>query len=161
MTALALCRPLSGHSPAEAALYAAEHVPVGVAVEVSLSRGERLDVKLGLPTGKRRSIGLRLFVVEDEDGSLSVSPHQGRYLAVRLSRTEHGASDAAPLALNLPTDVALIVEAASGAVLLSEHHDEGRRIVIEAAGDGTQRARPAKPSATLNALSYLASNSWR
>ena len=159
MTALALCRPRSGHSPAEAALYAAEHVPVGVAVEVLLTAGERLDVKLGLPTGKRPSGGLRLFVVEDEDG-ITASPAAGRYLAVRLSRTEHGASDAAPLALNLPTDVALIVEAASGAVLLSEHHDEGRRIVIEAAGDGAQRTRPAKPSATLNALSYLAST-WR
>lgn len=155
-------RKCAGLSPSEAALYAAEHVPVGVAVEVSLSAGERLDLKLGLPTGKRPTGGLRLFVVEDEDG-ITISPAGGRYLAVRLSRTEHGASDAAPLSLNLPTDVALIIETAIGVVLLSEHHDEGRRIVIEAAADSARHARPARPnaSATLNALSFITSNSSR
>jgi hypothetical protein len=157
---IAARRYATGHTQAEAALYAAERVPVGVAVDVVLAAGERLDIRLGLPTGRRPTEGLRLFVVADEDGC-SVSPAAGRYLAVRLSRTEHGASDAGPLALNLPAEVALIVEAATGAVLLSEHHDEGRRVVIEAAGDNPPR--PAKPQAstTLNTLSFFASNSRR
>lgn len=158
---------IAGLSPAEAALYAAEHAPRGAAVDVPLAAGERLEIRLGLRIGRRLDLDVsRLFVVEDEDGSISAAPAAGRHLVVKLRQLGHGVVDAAPLALNLPTDVALIVEAAGGAVLLSEHHDDGRRIVIEAAGDepaGDEPARPAKSkaSATLNTLSYLASNSWR
>ncbi len=152
-------RQLAGLSLAEAALYAAEHAPRGAAVDVPLTAGERLDIRLGLPTGKRPPGDLKLYSTDDEDG-ITAAPAAGRYLAVKLRHVGHGASDAAPLTLNLPTEVAIVIIPAGSAVLLSERPDD-RALIVEAAGD--EPTRPAKPkaSATLNTLSYLASNSWR
>ena len=153
-------RQLAGLSLAEAALYAAEHAPRGAAVDVPLTAGERLDIRLGLPTGKRPSGDLKLYSTDDGEDGITAAPAAGRYLAVKLRHVGHGAADAAPLTLNLPTEVAIVIIPAGRAVLLSERPDD-RTLIVEAAGD--EPTRPAKPkaSATLNTLSYLASNSWR
>ena len=153
-------RQLAGLSLAEAALYAAERAARGVAVDLPLTAGERLEIRLGLSTGKRPSGDLKLYSTDDEDGIITAAPAAGRYLAVKLRHVGHGASDAAPLTLNLPTEVAIVIIPAGSAVLLSERPDD-RTLIVEAAGD--EPTRPAKPkaSATLNTLSYLASYSWR
>lgn len=153
-------RQFSGLSLAEAALYATEHAARGLAVDVPLTAGERIEVRLGLPTGKRPSGDLKLYSTDDGEDGITAAPAAGRYLAVKLRHVGHGVSDAAPLTLNLPTEVAIAIIPADGAVLLSERPDD-RTLIVEAAGD--EPTRPAKPkaSATLNTLSYLASNSWR
>ena len=123
MTVVAI-RQLAGLSLAEAALYAAEHAPRGAAVDVPLTAGERLDIRLGLPTGKRPSGDLKLYSTDDGEDGIS----------------------AAPLTLNLPTEVAIVIIPAGSAVLLSECPDD-RTLMAEALAEQSPAYAAADPAA--------------
>jgi hypothetical protein len=155
---------LRGYSPAEAALYwAADHARPGAAVEVHLSAGERLDIRLACPHGHqatRRFREARLHVNADDDGDdLTVSPPADGRLSVKLRRVGFAVSDLAPLELELPSEVALIIIAAGCRLL----HDrpEPRAVTIEAIAAAHSMCRPPiKPTAPLATASHLAPT-WR
>lgn len=106
---------LSGYSPAEAALYwAADHALPGAAIEVPLSPGERLAVRLTAPHARRAEKRFRaaaLHVNSDEEG-VTVSPP-----ACGQRRLGFGIESAAPLALSLPLEAALIIVPTAGRLL--------------------------------------------
>lgn len=108
---------LSGYSPAEAALYwAADHALPGAAIEVPLSPGERLAVRLTAPHARRAEKWFRaaaLHVNLDDEG-VTVSPPASGQLLVTLRRLGFGVEGAAPLALALPREAALIIVASDG-----------------------------------------------
>lgn len=130
-------------TPAEAALYAAEHARPGAAVEIALTTGEGLALS-----------AFRELHVNDDGEAVSIAPSPDGCLHAKLRQLAFGA-EVAPLQLKLPPDVALIVlrpdtPAARFAIL-----QEGiKRISFRC--EGAAPARP-KPSQQLNALSYLAS----
>lgn len=140
---------LRGYSPAEAALYwAADHTRPGAAVEVPLSPGERLHIQLACPRGHQATRRFReavLHVNADED-DLTASPPAGGRLAVKLRRVGFAASDLAPLELELPPEVALIV-IADGCQLLHDR-PEPRAVTVEAVAAARPVCRPPIQVAT-------------
>lgn len=131
-------------TPAEAALYRAEHAPPGAAVELALAAGEALALS-----------GHGNLHLNDDDEAVSVAPAPEGRLYANLRQIKHGA-DMAPLQVKLPPDVALIVlrpdiPAARLAIL----QDGTKRIAFRC--EAVARARP-EPSPQFNALSFLASN---
>ncbi|MCA3636086.1 MAG: hypothetical protein IOC63_09610 [Methylobacterium sp.] len=138
----------TGLTPAEAALYRCEQARPGTTIELTLSPGEALALS------SRHALHLN-----DDEEAVSIAPARGGFLIAHLRETEHGAA-MAPLNIKLPPDVALIVlrpangEPAPSALVIRQ--DGVKRIVFRLPGAGSVRA---KPSARLNALSYLASNS--
>lgn len=106
-----------GYSPAEAALYwASDHAQPGAAVEVLLSPGERLHVRVVAPYSRRAERRFREAVlhVNADDDDLTASPPAEAHLSVTLRSTAFGASDTAPLSLSLPPEVALVILPAAG-----------------------------------------------
>ena len=108
---------LKGYSPAEAALYwAADHAQPGAAVEVLLTSGEALTVRMAAPYSRRAERRFREAVlhVNADDEGVTASPPAEAHLRITLRSTAFGARDAAPLSLNLPAEVALVIIAATG-----------------------------------------------
>jgi len=109
---------MRGYSQGEATLYhAADYAQPGSAIELALSPGERLTIRMIAPAEQRTERRFRdasLFVNADDDGSVTVSPEAHCHLRAELRRTAFGASELAPLSLHLPTEVALVVFAADG-----------------------------------------------
>ncbi|OQW82786.1 MAG: hypothetical protein BVN31_07440 [Proteobacteria bacterium ST_bin15] len=125
----------NGYSAAEAALYwAADHAQPGAAVEVSLSPGERLDIRMTAPHSRRTAKCFRAAVlhVNADDEGVTASPPADGHLLAALRRTAFGANDVAPLALNLPAEVALVIIAATGRLV----HDspDPKALTVEVAG---------------------------
>lgn len=109
-----------GYSPAEAALYhAADHAQPGAAVEVLLSLGERLEARLSVPRGQQAAKAFRSAVlhVNADDEGVTASPPAGGHLLVKLRRVGFAANDVAPLALDLPPEVALMIIVADGGLV--------------------------------------------
>jgi hypothetical protein len=131
-------------TPAEAALYRAEHARPGAAVELALSAGE------GLTLSSHCTVHLN-----DDGEAVSIAPSPDSRLYAQLRQLKHGA-DIAPLQVKLPPDVALIVlrpELPAGAFSILQ--DGTKRIAFR-----FECAAPVRPKASpsLNALSFLASN---
>lgn len=153
---------LGGYSPGEAALYwAADHARPGAAVEVPLSRGERLDIRLACPRGHqatRRFREARLHVNADDD-DVTASPPAGDRLSVKLRRVGFAVSDLAPLELELPPEVALMI-VADGCQLLHDR-PEPRAVTVEAIAAAHPMDRPPiKPTAAL-ATASRPEPTWR
>lgn len=134
---------LNGYSPAEAALYwAADHARPGSAVEVSLTPGERLDVRL---SGGRGQQATRCFQVAalhvnvDEDG-VTASPPAGGHLAATLQRIGFAANAVAPLVLALPAEVALVIGTDHGGLVHSR--PEPKALTVR---PNDQPAPPSRP----------------
>jgi hypothetical protein len=135
-------------TPAETALYAAEHARPGAVVELALAAGEGLALS-----------AFRELYLNDDGEAVSVAPPPNGCLHAGLRQLAFGA-EVAPLQLKLPPDVALIVlrpDAQAGAPLsrFAILQDGVKRIAFRC--EGAAPARP-KPSPQLNALSYLATN---
>ncbi len=131
-------------TPAEAALYAAEHARPGAAFELALAAGEALALS-----------GHGHLHLNDDEEAVSVAPAPEGRLYANLRQIKHGA-DMAPLQVKLPPDVALIVlrpdmPATRFAIL----QDGTKRIAFRCEGVAPARL---KPSPQINALSFLASN---
>ncbi|MDP2800804.1 MAG: hypothetical protein Q8O26_02875 [Phreatobacter sp.] len=131
-------------TPAEAALYAAEHARPGAAFELALAAGEALALS-----------GHGHLHLNDDEEAVSVAPAPEGRLYANLRQIKHGA-DMAPLQVKLPPDVALIVlrpdmPATRFAIL----QDGTKRIAFRCEGVAPARM---KPSPQINALSFLASN---
>jgi hypothetical protein len=137
-----------GLTPAEAALYRCEEARSGATVELTLSPGEALALS-----------SHRALHLNDDEEAVTIAPARGGCILARLRETKHGA-DTAPLQVKLPPDVALIVlRPAVGKPVhraFEIRQDGVKRIAFHLPGTAPVRA---KPSARLNALSYLASNS--
>lgn len=122
-----------GYSPAEAALYwASDHAQPGAAVEILLSPGERLHVRVVAPYSRRAERRFReavLHVNADDDDDLTASPPAEAHLSVTLRSTTFGASDTAPLSLSLPPEVALVILPASGH--LAHARPEPKELAVE------------------------------
>jgi hypothetical protein len=84
-------------TPAETALYAAEHARPGAAVELALAAGEGLALS-----------AFRELYLNDDGEAVSVAPPPDGCLHAKLRQLAFGA-EIAPLQLKLPPDVALIV----------------------------------------------------
>lgn len=125
---------LRGYSPAEAALYwAADHAQPGAAVEVLMSPGERLEVRLSVPRGQQAAKALRSAVlhVNADDEGVTASPPAGGHLLVKLRRVGFAANDVAPLALDLPPEVALIIIAADGRLVHARPEPKALSVEVE------------------------------
>lgn len=104
-----ISRATACYTPAEAALYSAEQLRPGAAIEVPLSAEESLTVRLLPPAGQQSSWrGGELHATIDDEAVI-LSAVVGYQLGVTLTRLHHGS---APLALRLP-GVALIVVGAA------------------------------------------------
>lgn len=125
---------LRGYSPAEATLYwAADHAYPGAAVEVPLSPGEHLAVRMVAPRGRQaeRRFRLAALQVNVDDEGVTASPAAGAHLSIRLRRIGFAANDVAPLALDLPPEVAVIVIAADGRLVHARPEPKALSVEVE------------------------------
>ncbi|MDR6827198.1 hypothetical protein J2X48_000916 [Bosea sp. BE271] len=139
---------MNGYSPAEAILYwAADHAQPGAAVELSLSPGERLDVRLSYAKGQQAARYSRLAALHvnaDADG-VTASPPAGGHLAVTLQRIGFAASAVAPLVLAMPPEVALVIVTDHGSLIHSQ--PDPKSLAVRQSDQPAPPSRPPKSAA--------------
>lgn len=143
------------YTAAEQALYwASDHARSGAAVEVCLSSGERLDLRMFAPYGRRNARELRAATlqVNVDDEGVTASPDPECHLKVTLRAMAFGAADAAPLSVVLQPGVALVIISACGRLVHVRPDPKGLTVECPLAAPGVRQDRQR---AALNAFAHL------